>query len=309
MKIPVWIDCDPGIDDAAALLSAFQIPQLDIKGISAVSGNVLLDKTYANARELAQLGGRADIPVYAGAARPLTREPLTAPYVHGENGLGGIELPLEKAPEHAEKAWDALYKAAVEAKGELEVIAVGPLTNIGLALSKYGELEKLVKRVVIMGGSASVGNTTPAAEFNVLVDPDAADMLFASNIPVVMCGLDVTLKAMLMPSEIDELAAAGTAQGRFLREAMQCSLAFVSRYGFEGVPLHDVCAVFYVAYPELFSGEQAGVRVETRGACTLGKTVTDLYSDAQMERKNTFVVLDVDRPAFAAKVLELIKKY
>ena len=208
-KIPVWIDCDPGVDDSAAIFAALQLEQLDIKGVSAVSGNVLLDKTYPNARDLVAMGGRADIPVYKGAMSPLRRESVTAAYVHGDNGLGGAELPKSDAPEPTKTAWDALYDAAVEAKGELILIAVGPLTNIGLALAKYGDLPKLIKKAVIMGGSATMGNTTPAAEFNVYVDPEAADMLFASGIPVVMCGLDVTLKAMVMPDEIDTLAEYG----------------------------------------------------------------------------------------------------
>ncbi len=307
-KIPLWIDCDPGVDDAAAILAALQLEQLDIKGVSAVSGNVLLDKTYPNARDLISLGGREDIPVYMGADRPLRREPVTAAYVHGENGLGGADIPHSSAPEQEKKAWDALYDAAVEAEGELILVAVGPLTNIGLALAKYGDLPRLIKKAVIMGGSATMGNTTPAAEFNIYVDPEAADMLFASGIPVVMCGLDVTLKAMVMPEEIDKMAEYGP-QGKFLSRALQCSLAFVRTFGFEGVPLHDVCPILYCVEPELFTTELAGVRVETRGKYTAGKTVTDLYSDYQFEFKNTLVALDVNRDAFAERFLALMAKY
>jgi len=307
-KIPLWIDCDPGVDDAAAILAALQLEQLDIKGVSAVSGNVLLDKTYPNARDLIALGGRDDIPVYKGADRPLRREPVTAAYVHGENGLGGAEISPSSAPQQEKKAWDALYDAAVEAEGELILVAVGPLTNIGLALAKYGDLPRLIKKAVIMGGSATMGNTTPAAEFNIYVDPEAADMLFASGIPVVMCGLDVTLKAMVMPEEIDKMAEYGP-QGRFLSRALQCSLAFVRTFGFEGVPLHDVCPILYCVEPELFTAELAGVRVETKGRYTAGKTVTDLYSDYQFDFKNTLVVLDVNRDAFSERFLSLMAKY
>ncbi len=307
-KIPLWIDCDPGVDDAAAILAALQLEQLDIKGVSAVSGNVLLDKTYPNARDLIALGGRDDIPVYKGADRPLRREPVTAAYVHGENGLGGANIRASAAPEQKKTAWDALYDAAVEAEGELILVAVGPLTNIGLALAKYGDLPRLIKKAVIMGGSATMGNTTPAAEFNIYVDPEAADMLFASGIPVVMCGLDVTLKAMVMPEEIDKMAEYGP-QGRFLSRALQCSLAFVRTFGFEGVPLHDVCPILYCVEPELFTAELAGVRVETKGRYTAGKTVTDLYSDYQFDFKNTLVVLDVNRDAFSERFLSLMAKY
>lgn len=307
-KIPLWIDCDPGVDDAAAILAALQLEELDIKGVSAVSGNVLIDKTYPNARALVALGGRADIPVYRGADRPLRREPITAAYVHGENGLGGMDIPASTAPEQEKKAWDALYDAALEAKGELVLVAVGPLTNIGMALAKYGDLPKLIKKAVIMGGGATMGNTTPAAEFNIYVDPEAADMLFSSGIPVVMCGLDVTLKAMVMPDEIAKLADYGP-QGKLLNGALQGSLAFVRTFGFEGVPLHDVCAVLYCVEPELFTTEPAGVRVETKGIYTAGKTVTDLYSDYQMDVKNALVALDVNRDAFAGRFMELMEKY
>ena len=307
-KIPLWIDCDPGVDDAAAILAALQLDELDIKGVSAVSGNVLLDKTYPNARDLIVLGGREDIPVYKGADRPLRREPVTAAYVHGENGLGGAEIPHSAAPEQEKKAWDALYEAAVEAEGELILVAVGPLTNIGMALAKYGELPRLIKKAVIMGGSATMGNTTPAAEFNVYVDPEAADMLFASGIPVVMCGLDVTLKAKVMPPEIDKLKEYGP-QGKFLGRAMQASLAFTTSLGFDGVFLHDVCPVFYCVDPDMFTAELAGVRVETKGKYTAGKTVTDLYSDYQFDFKNTLVVLDVDKEAFVEKFMGLMAKY
>lgn len=307
-KIPVWIDCDPGVDDSAAILAALHMQELDILGISAVSGNVLHEHTFRNARALVELGGRGDIPVYPGATAPMRRESLTAAYVHGVNGLGGVKIPDPVIPAKTEMAWDALYKAAKAYPHELVLIAVGPLTNIGMAFAKYGQLPKLLKEIIIMGGSASVGNTTPAAEFNVLVDPEAADIMFASDVHITMCGLDVTLKAMIMPDEIESLAEIGP-QGKFLRDALQCSLAFVRQFGFPGVPLHDVCAVFYAAYPELFKGEEAGVRVETEGEFTLGKTVTDLYSDYQMEKKNTFVVLDVDRDGFVKKFMELMENY
>ena len=159
-----------------------------------------------------------------------------------------------------------------------------------------------------MGGSATMGNTTPAAEFNVYVDPEAADMLFASGIPVVMCGLDVTLKAKIMPPEIEELSEYGP-QGKFLSRALQTSLAFTTSLGFDGVFLHDVCPIFYCVEPELFTAELAGVRVETQGRYTAGKTVTDLYSDYQFDFKNTLVVLDVDREAFAERFMGLMAKY
>ena len=160
-RIPIWLDTDPGVDDAMAMALLFAIPEYDVKGISAVAGNVELSKTFRNARNLTAFFGRKDVPVYPGAEKPLFRAPRTAYFVHGENGLGNVDLPESDAPVEQMPAWDALYEAAKAAKGELVLVAIGPLTNVALALSKHGSLPKLLKRIVIMGGSATYGNATP----------------------------------------------------------------------------------------------------------------------------------------------------
>lgn len=307
-KIPIWFDTDLGVDDAVALLSIGKLPQLELLGISAVAGNAELHYTFENARNVCRLAG-LNVPVYPGAEYPLFVPLRTAPLVHGENGVGEVELSPSEAPRETTLAWDALYKAAKAARGELQVIAVGPLTNLATALGKYPDLKTLLKRILLMGGAAQGGNVTPAAEFNIYGDPHAAQMVFKSGVPVVMCGLDVTLKAYLTPEEVDEIGSHDTPVCRFVHQSNQLALAFNERISAPGLCCHDTCPVLFLACPELFSGEEAGVYVETRGEVTLGKTVTDLWSDKQFADRHVFVVLNVDREKFIAKVRELLLSY
>lgn len=306
-SVPVWLDCDPGVDDAMAIGLLLACPEYEVKGISAVAGNVELPKTFENARNLVHFF-HGDAPVYPGADRPLFRGSRTAYFMHGENGLGNMTLPESPAPRETTLAWDALYEAARQAGGELTLIAIGPLTNVAMALMKHGSLPKLLKRIVIMGGSASYGNATPAAEANIFCDPEAASVVFQCGVPLVMCGLDMTLQAVMTPEELDRMGEMNRA-GRFLRDAAQHGLAYSKTHGFNGMALHDPTAVLYPLYGELFSGEEAGVAVETKGAVTLGKTVTDLYSDKQFPFKNALVMLHVDRDALVERVMNLLGVY
>lgn len=303
----VWLDCDTGTDDAAAILCANKLPELQIVGISAVAGNVELEKTYYNVHRLNRLMGTS-YPVYRGAEKPLQRELETGYRYHGENGLGNVELPLpETIPETKETAWDALYRTAVEMEGELELIATGPLTNIGTALLLHPDLPEYLKRIVIMGGSSKGGNRTPAAEYNIYADPHAAQMVFSAGVPLTMCGLDVTLKAVLMDDDLEQIGALGTPAAQFFHKELLVPLK-TQECG-TGLKLHDVVAVLYAARPELFEGRMAGVQVETRSELSVGKTVTDLYSDKKFGFQNAFVVLDLDRAAFKQTVYDLIAQY
>jgi len=309
-RIPVWIDTDAGVDDAMALLAAGRLDKLDIRGISAVAGNVEVSHTFDNARKVCRLMGREDIPVYRGAERPLMKPLNTAPLVHGVDGLGGAELPPSEAPVLTLPAWDALYAAAQAAEGELQVAAIGPLTNLAIAFGKYPRLKKLLKRIVIMGGAAKGGNVTPAAEFNIYGDPHAAQAVFKSGVPVVMCGLDVTLQVYFVREEIREIGRHDTPVCRFIEESTKLVLAFSERVGSQpGMCLHDSCPILFLTHPQLFSGQEAGVYVETRGAITEGKTVTDLWSDKQFPEKNAFVVLGADAPAIKKLVCGLLESY
>ena len=307
-RFPVILDCDPGVDDAVAILLAKQLPELDVRAITTVAGNVEVEKTYANAHRILHVA-KWEVPVYMGAAGPLVGTQVTATGIHGADGLGGVEVPgavVPSVPE--ERAWDVIYREAVAAGGALELIAVGPLTNLAIAFAKYRELPKLIRRIVIMGGAATLGNTTPAAEFNIYADPEAAEMVFQSGVPVHMVGLDVTLKSYLTASEIDAIAALGSEQAKFFHGILQNVLAFSTKLGLPGVSMHDPAAVLYAVDASLFQAEEAGVHVECKGSITRGKTVTDLYSDAQFE-KNAYVVTEVDRPAFVERVKTLLARY
>ncbi|MBQ9008427.1 MAG: nucleoside hydrolase [Clostridia bacterium] len=305
-RIPVWIDCDTGVDDAVALLLAHALPELDIRGISVVCGNTSLENAYFNTQRINGLMG-ANYPVYQGAEKPLLKEVKFAVTFHGINGLGDVDLPVpENAASTDEKAWDALYACACTHPGELRLVATGPMTNLAIAFTKYPALPGLLHSVSLMGGSASVGNISPAAEFNFYTDPQAAAIVMRSGADIVMCGLDVTLQAFLTPEDLDELEASGTRVGSFTKACLLPALKGSRMYNLTGVCMHDSCPVMYLAHPELFEGEKAGVVVETRGTFTSGKSVTDLYSDKQFPFKNALVLLKVDRDRFASILKERI---
>ena len=300
----VWIDCDPGTDDAAALICAHALPELEILGISTQAGNVEAEKSFRNALRLNRLMG-ADYPVYAGAERPWIRQAEYGYRFHGENGLGGVDLPLpERWEKPAEKAWEAIRRTAAEYPGALELICTGPLTNAATALTLYPELRTRLRRIVLMGGAAVGGNRTPAAEFNIWSDPEAAKAVFTSGVPLVMCGLDVTNKSYLTADELAALGRLGNPAGDFLSRCLRHPM---EANGIGRVCLHDVAAVLYAARPGLFSGSMAWVGVETGGTITNGKTVTDLWSDRKGPEQNAFVVLEVDRPAFVRTVTDLVR--
>lgn len=307
-KIPVWIDCDTGVDDAVALLVAHRLEALEIVGLSTVAGNVALDKTTRNTLAVCDLAG-ADYPVHPGAAKPWLQAYADASAFHGADGLGGASLPTPKRSAEKTPMWDALFDAAQRHPGTLTLVATGPLTNVATALAKYPQLTSLLARIALMGGAAVGGNRTPCAEYNIFADPDAAQAVFRSGVPLVMCGLDVTHQAYLTPAELDALCEKGTAVTRFVRAATAGALHFNMSAGLGGLCLHDVCPLLYLAQPELFGGEMAGVFVETRGKLTRGKTVTDLYSDHQFDTKNALVLLTLDRARFVEQVVRTLHAY
>ena len=306
-KTPIILDCDTGVDDAIAIMLANKIPQFELLAVTTVAGNVELEKTTANSLRVLELIN-ADIPVYAGADGPLFRDQVTAGHIHGENGLGGIELPLRRTAVPNITAWDAIHAEAVKHAGALELIAVGPLTNLGLAFLKYRDLPQFIRRIVIMGGSATMGNVTPAAEFNIYADPEAADIVFTSGVPVFMCGLEATLQAYYNPDEIKRVGALNNMPARFFHDVTQSILFISQEFGLPGVCLHDPMTVLYAADDSIFETHHVNIRVETKGVLTRGKTVTDLYSDKKLE-PNAFIVTNVDREAFQNKVYELMSRY
>jgi inosine-uridine nucleoside N-ribohydrolase len=307
-KIPMLLDCDTGVDDAVAILLCKYLNTMELVAVTSVAGNVEVEQTTRNTLQVLELAGMEHIPVYIGAEKPLFGEPRTAHQVHGQSGLNDIELPLPKRKPERMPAWDAIYEYAKKFKGELVIIAIGPLTNLALAIAKYKELPKLLKRIVIMGGAAVGGNVTPSAEFNVYADPEAADMVFTSGAPVYMCGLDVTMASYFTAEELDELALLGSRQAVFTRDVMQGILQFYRTYKLGGVAFHDPVTVLYADDDSYFQTDHVGIRVETKGKLTRGKTVTDLYSDKQMEH-NAYIVTKVDREVFKRRVFEIMAKY
>lgn len=308
-KIPVWLDTDTGVDDAIALLCAFQLDQIEVKGVSSVAGNVSHDHTFINARNVVSLAGKESIPVYPGAEKPLMIDLEDAAFVHGADGLGGSIIPESKAPWETKKAWDAIYEEAVKSNGELELVAVGPLTNVALCLYKHPDLVQYVKRILIMGGAIQGGNCTPCSEFNIHADPQAAQTVFKAGIPLVMFGLDVTMKAYLEVDEVYSMAKNPTEVNRFYLECTKSNIDLYARLYRPMLCLHDVCPVLYLQYPELFEGQQAGVYVETQSEICFGKTVSDLWSDRKFPVRQTQVMLDVKREEFRDIISSLLNRY
>lgn len=306
MAQKIILDCDPGVDDALAIAFAIACPDIDLVGITTVAGNVGLDKTTANALRVVEFLG-ADVPVTAGSAAPLLRQPMPAGHVHGEDGLGGAALPPPTAGPRPGHAIDFITDTVLAAPGEVTLVATGPLTNIALALSRERRLPGSVSDFVIMGGSASRGNVTPAAEFNIAADPEAAAVVFAAGWTVTMVGLDVTLQALAGRPVLARIGQLGRLADELvlpcLRGYSDGGPAHSGRRGRagDGTPVHDVCAVAYVAVPSLLGCMPARVEVETAGRWTSGMTVTDFR--APPEACNALIATAIDVPGFWDTVL------
>jgi len=290
VSIPIVIDCDPGHDDAIAILLALASPEVELRGIVTVAGNQTVDKTTRNALKVLELAGRADIPVVRGAAAPLRRPLRTAAHVHGESGLDGPDLPEPSAtPSDADPA-DWLEPGVV-------LVATGPLTNVARLVQRGVRIE----RIVWMGGAIAEGNITPAAEFNAFVDPEAAAAVFGSGIDLTMVGLDVTHKALFTRAHADRLRRTGRA-GRVVAELSDFFQRFhEERYGFDGSPIHDAMAVAHVVDPSLLETVHCNVEIETASRFCDGRTVVDRWHTTSGTR-NAHVGVDVD----AARFLDLL---
>ncbi|KUO72534.1 MAG: hypothetical protein APF77_23915 [Clostridia bacterium BRH_c25] len=302
MKKPVIIDCDPGHDDAIALLMAFACDNLDIRLVTTVGGNQTLDKTTNNALRVLSFAG-VEVEVAGGASKPLMRDIITAPEVHGESGLEGPVLPPAKYKESDRSALDAMLDVIRKSGTKVTIIPTGPLTNIAALLLMHPEVKENIERISLMGGSCVGGNWTPAAEFNILVDPEAASIVFNSGIPITMCGLDVTHKAQIYGEEIEQLRSIDNKVAKMVAELLDYFALFHQKFGFKGSPMHDPCAVAYVIAPELFTTKLCHVDIETKGEFSTGATVADMW-DVLKKDKNVDVALDIDREGF----IELLKK-
>jgi inosine-uridine nucleoside N-ribohydrolase len=299
---PIVIDCDPGHDDAIAILLALASPEVELRGVTTVGGNQTLDKTTRNALKILELAGRGDIPVAAGADRPLRRELRTAANVHGESGLDGPDLPEPSTRPVDAHAADLLAELL---EPGVVLVPTGPLTNVALLLERHPDVRDRLERIVWMGGAIAEGNTTPAAEFNAYVDPEAAAAVFGSGIEVTMIGLDVTHKALFTRAHADRLRDTGRA-GRVVAELSDFFQRFhESRYGFDGSPIHDAVAVAEVIDPSLVTTVTCNVEIETASQFCDGRTVVDLWHATDGPR-NCRAGVDIDAERFLELLVERI---
>jgi pyrimidine-specific ribonucleoside hydrolase len=317
----VILDCDPGHDDALAILLACASPELDILGITTVAGNAGLANTTRNALRVLTLLGRTDIPVAAGAERPLVRDSLVQPAFHGESGLDGADLPEATVGARSETAIE-LTAALVRASSRpITLVPTGPLTNIALFLRAFPALRERIGAISLMGGSLGVGNTTASAEFNIWQDPEAAAIVFDAGVPILMAGLDVTHRALVLPADIARLDALGTRTGRVFADLMRFfAIHHRDRYGWEGPPIHDAVAVGVLVAPWLIVRRSMRIDVDAGDGPTRGRTVGDAVGDAEGvgdrraggvgdRRANAEVGVDLDRAAFIDLVIDAVARF
>jgi purine nucleosidase len=304
----IIIDTDPGQDDAAAIMLALGSPELQILGITTVAGNVPLSRTSTNARIILEFCARTDVKVFAGADKPIARPLITAEHVHGKTGLDGPELHEPQMPLQAQHAVDFIIETLRnEPEGSVTLCTLGPLTNIAMALQKAPDVAGRVRELVMMGGGFfEGGNITPAAEFNIYVDPEAAAAVFQSGIPIVMMPLDVTHKVLTLKSRVAKLREIGNRPATALVEMLEFFERFdVEKYGSDGGPLHDPTVIAYLLKPELFAGRDCNVEIETASPLTVGMTVIDWWQ-VTGRKHNARVMKDVDADGFFALLTERV---
>ncbi len=306
----IIIDTDPGQDDAVAILLALASPELDVLGITVVAGNVPLPLTQRNARIICELAGRADMAVYAGCAAPIKRKLVTAEHVHGKTGLDGPQMADPVMPLQDQHAVDFIIETLRrEPSGTVTLCPLGPLTNIAVAFERAPDIIARVMEVVLMGGAYfEVGNITPAAEFNIYVDPEAAEIVFKSGVPLVVMPLDVTHKALTNRARVAAFRGIGNQAGRMVAEWTDFFERFdMQKYGSEGAPLHDPCVIAYLIQPELFAGRHINVEIETGSDLTLGMTVADWWGVTDRPA-NALFIGSVDADGFYALLTERIAR-
>ncbi len=306
-KIPVVLDGDPGHDDAIAWTLAKASGLLDILAVTTAAGNQTIEKTTYNALRVCTLIG-LDAPVAKGSPRPLNTEPMNAPSVHGESGLDGPALPEPAFSVQNESAADLMARVIRESADPVTIVSTGPMTNTAIFLRTHPELKSKVARVSMMGGGLGFGNWTPAAEFNILVDPEAAKIVFESGIPILMAGLDVTEKALIMPEDFEKIRALNNPVSEIVWQWLEFFYRFHRSIGYEGAPMHDPCAVMALIHPEIFTMKDYYVQIETCGDYCRGATVADFYGITRHEPNATCIV-GVDRDAFAGYLVEAMKAY
>lgn len=306
-KIPIILDGDPGHDDAIAWMLAKASPQFEIKAVTSCSGNQTIEKTTYNALRICTLLG-IDAPVAMGLPHGLLSEPFDAPSVHGQSGLDGPKLPEPSMELSPLKAPELMAKVLRESEEKVTIIATGAQTNVAALLLAHPELKDKIERISIMGGGLTHGNWTPAAEFNILVDPEAAQIVFKSGIELYMAGLDVTEKALIFPEDFERIRKVGNQVAEVVADWLDFFYLFHRDRGYAGAPLHDPCAVAVLLHPEIFTIKDYYVEIETAGEYSRGATVADMRGfDGPVP--NAHCLMGVDRKAFAELLAEAVKAY
>lgn len=303
----IVLDCDPGHDDAIAIMLACASPEIELLGVTTVAGNVTLEHTTRNALRVLDLIGRADIPVAAGRDGPLIRKLSTAAVMHGESGLAG---PLAIEPSRSKSHLTALQfieEVLRQADEPITLVATGPLTNIADIVTKLPTVHQLIREIVIMGGAIELGNWTPAAEFNIWVDPDAAKIVFESGLPLTMIGLEVTHEAWLSGEHADQLRGTGQA-GQYVAELLDHFVKFhQDRFGWPGAPIHDAVTIAHLIDPTLVTTLAMNVQIETLSPLCMGRTVADRWSVTGLPA-NAQVGLAIDRDRFVTLLSAAISR-
>jgi purine nucleosidase len=310
-KQKLIIDCDPGQDDAVMLLLALACPdEFDILGITAVAGNVPLKLTQRNARILCELAGRPNTPVYAGCDRPLSRVLVTAENVHGKTGIDGIDIYEPAMPLQPQHAVDFIIETLLNANDDsITLVPTGPLTNIGSALLKEPRIKPKIRQIVLMGGAMrEAGNSTPSAEFNIMVDPDAADIVLRCGRPITIAPLDVTHQAIVSRQRLEQLRQIKTAAGEAIVRMMEFFNRFDSKkYGSDGAPLHDPLTIAFLLKPGLFKGKMCNVEIETKSPLTFGHTAVDFWQVTNRPH-NANWLYELDADGFFELLIERLKR-
>jgi purine nucleosidase len=311
VKRVIIIDTDPGQDDAVAILFALGAEdKFDIRALTTVAGNVPLELTSRNARIIRDLGDRTDIPVYAGCPHPMIQDLVTAEHIHGQRGIDGIDLPEPKAGLASGHAVNYLIEALRKAApASVTLCLIGPQTNLATALVLAPDIKAGIKEIVAMAGAHfHGGNVTPSAEFNVYVDPHAADIVFRSGVPITILPLDVTHKARTSPIRMERLRNLGNEAGKLVADILTSyERRETEHFGGEGGPLHDPCAIGYLLDPTLFRGKKVNVSVELQGGLTLGETVVDWHGVTD-RKLNAFWINEMDSDRFFARLTESIAR-
>ena len=306
-RIPVILDGDPGHDDAIAWMLAKASPELEILAVTSCAGNQTIEKTTYNTRRICTLLG-IDAPIGKGLPHGLLSEPMAAPSVHGQSGLDGPALPEPAMPLSPFGAVQLMAKVLRESREPVTIVSTGPQTNVAALLLAHPELKEKIGRISIMGGGITHGNWTPAAEFNILIDPEAAQTVFTSGIPVYMAGLDVTEKALVYPEDMERIRGVGNQVSQVVADWLEFFYHFHKSLGYPGAPLHDPCAVAVLLRPKLFTTEELFVEVETTGEYCRGATIADTRRFG-LYPPNACCLLDVDRPAFIDMLVEAVRHY